>query len=137
MTKEKAKKYIQGRRFEIMCELELPQKKKWKDRLEKEFSFLRYVSNLIDFAEEFASLTDECDVVPDPTIFEHKGYVLQQSGYNNHYMIFKGGEMVMHCQCTKKLDQKGAEEAIDFYIDLVDGDLAKKTERIIGKQNND
>lgn len=121
MDKEQAKKYIKGRKFEIICELELPQKKKWKERLEDEFNFLRYVSNVIDYAEEFASLTDECDDLPEDRIFEHKGYVLKQSGYNNHYMIFKDGQMMMHCQCTEKLNQKGAEEHINLYIDLING----------------
>lgn len=54
---------------------------------------------------------------------------LQQSGFNNHYMIFKDDKMVMHCQHTKKLDQKGAEEAIDFYIDLVSGKYDKEKEQ--------
>ena len=119
MDKEQAKKYIQGRRYEIMCELELPQKEKWKERLAKEFAFLRYVSNVIDYAEEFASLSDECDVIPEDTIFEHKGYVLKQSGFNNHYMIFKDGKMIVHCQCTEKLDQKKAEQSIDTFIQLM------------------
>lgn len=138
MNKEEAKKYISGRSLEIMCELELPQKEKWKERLAKEFAFLRYVTNLIDYAEEFAGLSDECDIIPGNTTFkEYKGYVLQQSGYNNHYMIFKNHSVVMHCQCNRKLDQKGAEEAIDFYIDLTYGKLAEKTKKIIEEQKND
>lgn len=60
----------------------------------------------------------EYDEIPAPTLFEHKGYELQQSSYNNHYMIFKDGKPVMHCQCTEKLDQKAAEEAIEFYIKM-------------------
>lgn len=67
--------------------------------------------------------TDECDFIPAPRIFEHKGYVLQQSGYNNHFMIFKDGKMVCHSQCTEKLDQKKAEENIDFFIDLMNGKI--------------
>lgn len=134
MTKEKAKKYIKGRKLEIMCELELPNKKKWKERLTREFNFLKYVSAVIEYAEEFASLTDECNLLPAPTTFEYKGYILQQSNYNYHYMIFKDEKMVMHCQCQKKLDQKGAEEAIGFYLDLTYGKLAEKTERILKEQ---
>lgn len=113
MTKDEAKKYIAGRQFEIMCELELAPKDKWEVRLTTEFAFLKYVNNVLDYID------DECDDIPAPSVFEHKGYVLQQSSYNNHYMIIKDDKMVMHCQCTEKLDQKGAEEAIDFYIDLI------------------
>ena len=134
MIKEQAKKYIKGRSLEIMCELEIVTTHKMRERLNKEFAFLRYVNNLIDYAEEFTGLSDECDVFPGNTTFkEYKGYVLQQSGYNNHYMIFKDDKMVMHCQCDRKLDQKGAEEAIDFYLNLTEGELAEKTKKIIEK----
>lgn len=85
-------------------------------------------------AEKF-NIGDEDDI-PAPSVFEHKGYVLEQSNYNNHYMIFKDGNWVCHCQCTEKLDRKKAEEAIDFYLDLTYGRLAKETERIIKEQND-
>lgn len=57
-------------------------------------------------------------------VYEHKGYVLQQSDYNNHYMIFEkeSGQRVMHCQCGKKLTEQEAKEAIEFYLDLIKGD---------------
>lgn len=116
MNKEQAKKYIHGRSIEIMCELEIVTTHKMRERLNKEFAFLRYVNNVLDYID------DECDDIPLNTVFkEYKGYVLQQSGYNNHYMILKDDKMVMHCQCNEKLNQKGAEKAIDFYIDLVNG----------------
>ena len=120
MDKEQARKYIKGRQIEIMCTLEVDQRKKWRERLEKEFNFLRYVNNVLDFID------DECDDFPEDTIFEHKGYVLKQSGYNNHYMIFKDGKMICHAQCTEKLDQKGAEESIDFYLNLISGKYDKE-----------
>lgn len=119
MTKEEAKKYINGRRLEIMCELEVTQKEKWRERLNKEFAFLKYVNNVLDYID------DECDDIPAPSVFEYKGYILQQSNFNNHYMIFKDDKMIMHCQCTEKLDQKGAEEAIDFHLDLIAGKYDK------------
>lgn len=126
MNKEEAKKYIKGRSLEIMCELEIATIHKTRERLNKEFAFLRYVNNVLDYID------DECDDIPPNTVFkEYKGYILQQSNYNNHYMIFKDDKMVMHCQYNKKLDQKGAEEAIDFYIDLTYGKLAEKTKKII------
>lgn len=126
MNKDQAKKYISGRQLEIMCELEIVTTHKMRERLNKEFAFLRYVNNVLDYID------DECDLIPDNTTFkEYKGYVLQQSGYNNHYMIFKNHSVVMHCQHNKKLDQKGAEEAIDFYLNLTEGELAEKTKKII------
>ena len=70
-------------------------------------------------------LLDEDDI-PEPSAFEYKGYILQQSNYNNHYMIFKDDKMVMHCQCTEKLNQKKAEENIDFFIDLSSGKIKPK-----------
>lgn len=126
MTKKRAKKYIKGRQIEIMCEAEICNREKWRKRLNEELDFLRYVNNVLDFID------DECDDIPPDTVFkEYKGYVLQQSGYNDHYMIFKDDKMVMHCQHGKKLDQKGAEEAIDFYLNLTEGKLAEKTKKII------
>jgi hypothetical protein len=130
VDKAQAKKYIKGRQLEIMCSLEVDKRETWRKRLEEEFSFLQYVNNILDFID------DECDDIPEDTIFEYKGYILKQSGYNNHYMIFKDGKMMMHCQCTEKLDQKKAEENIDFYIDLTYGRLADETERIKGEINN-
>ena len=128
MNKEEAKKYIKGRSIEIMCELEIAIIHKTRERLNTEFAFLRYVNNVLDYID------DECDDIPSNTTFkEYKGYVLQQSSYNNHYMIFKDDKMVMHCQHPKKLDQKGAEEAIDFYLNLTEGELAEKTKKIIEK----
>lgn len=126
MTKEKAKKYIKGRKLEIMCELELPNKKKWKERLTREFNFLKYVSAVIEYAEEFASLTDECDLLPAPKTVEYKGYILQQSNYNYHYMIFKDEKMVCHAQYDKKLTEDEAKERIEFFIDLLSGKIKPK-----------
>ena len=110
MTKEKAKKYISGRQLEIMCELEIVTTHKMRERLAKEFSFLKYVNNVLDYID------DECDDIPPPTTFEHKGYVLQQSNYTNHYMIFKNNSVVLHASCTGKLTENEAKEHIERYI---------------------
>ena len=59
-------------------------------------------------------------------VIEHKGYVLRQSEYNNHYMIFKDGKMVCHAQCTKSLTEKEAKENIDFFLDLMNGKITPK-----------
>ena len=51
-------------------------------------------------------------------IVEYKGYTLQQSAYNNHYMIIRGGRMVCHAQYDKKLSEEEAKEKIDIFIEL-------------------
>ena len=115
MNKEQAKKYIKGRCIEIMYESEVATTDKNREKLNIEFVFLHYVNNVLDYIE------DECDDIPPNKIFkEYKGYVLRQSNYNNHYIIFKDNHLVTHCQCKEKLDQKGAEEAIDFYLSLIE-----------------
>ena len=48
-------------------------------------------------------------------------YVLQQSEYNNHYMIIHDNgkdkpRMVMHASCQRPLTEKEAEDAIDYYL---------------------
>ena len=52
---------------------------------------------------------------------EHKGYILQQSNYNYHYMIFKADteEWCMHCAYTKPLTEDEARDRIDLYIELI------------------
>ena len=52
---------------------------------------------------------------------EHRGYILQQSEYNNHYMIiYDNGidnpRMVLHASCTKPLTEEEAKEHIDNYL---------------------
>lgn len=51
--------------------------------------------------------------------YEHRGYVLQQTSYNWHYMIFEleTGQCVLHASCTEKLTEKEAKEHIDLYIE--------------------
>ena len=53
--------------------------------------------------------------------YEHKGYILEQTSYNWHYMIFKAdtGDWVSHASCNKKLTEDAAKEAIDFYLELI------------------
>ena len=60
---------------------------------------------------------EKCEVYT----YEHKGYTLQQTSYNWHYMIIKDDKMVMHCQCGKKLTEQEAKESIEFYLDLIKG----------------
>lgn len=50
--------------------------------------------------------------------YEHKGYTLQQTSYNWHYMIIKDGKMVCHCPCTYKLTEEQAKEKIDLFIKI-------------------
>ena len=53
--------------------------------------------------------------------YEYKGYVLEQTSYNWHYMIFKkdSGRCVLHASCTKKLNEKEAKRAIDLCLELI------------------
>ena len=62
-------------------------------------------------------------------VVEHRGYTLQQSSYNNHYMIIKDNKMVCHAQYDKKLTKQEAKEKIDFYIDLSNGKIKLKDTR--------
>lgn len=49
--------------------------------------------------------------------YEHKGYILQQTTYNWHYMIFdKIGNLRMHASCKKKLSKKEAVNIIEAYL---------------------
>ena len=52
--------------------------------------------------------------------YRHRGYVLQQTSFNWHYMIFdeETGGMVLHASCTEKLSEEEAKKHIDMYIDL-------------------
>lgn len=52
--------------------------------------------------------------------YEHKGYALQQTSYNWHYMIIdpKTDKMVMHVSCTEKLTEDEAKAAIEGYLKL-------------------
>lgn len=54
--------------------------------------------------------------------YEHKGYVLEQTSYNWHYMIFNQttGAWVCHAACTKKLSEQEAKERIDRFLELRD-----------------
>ena len=53
---------------------------------------------------------------------EYKGYILQQSSYNNHYMIIKADtkHMVMHVSYSKKLSVEEAKEAIERCIEIIE-----------------
>ena len=55
--------------------------------------------------------------------YEHNGYILQQSSYNNHYMIFEAesGKLVLHVSCESKLTEEEAKERIDLYILQIKG----------------
>lgn len=51
--------------------------------------------------------------------YEHRGFVLQQTSYNWHYMIINAnGRPVMHCQYNKKLSEDEAKRMIDDYLEL-------------------
>lgn len=54
-------------------------------------------------------------------IVEYKGYILQQSDYNHHYMIFKADtkEGCSHVSYTKPLTEEEAKGCIDLYLKLI------------------
>lgn len=56
--------------------------------------------------------------------FEHRGYFVQQSGYNNHIMIIKDERMVFHAQCTKKMTEKQLRQIVDGYIKFLESENA-------------
>jgi hypothetical protein len=51
--------------------------------------------------------------------YTYKNYTLEQSNYNNHYMIFdKEGNMICHCSCTKILTDEEKKEAIRNHLKI-------------------
>lgn len=52
-------------------------------------------------------------------VLKHRCYKIKQTDYNCHYMIFdKYGNMVMHAQCNKMMDEDELRNAIDMYLDF-------------------
>lgn len=51
---------------------------------------------------------------------QYKGYELQQTSYNWHYVIIdlETKERVVHCSCTKELNEEEMKDAIEFYLAL-------------------
>lgn len=50
-------------------------------------------------------------------VFKHKGYTLQQTDYNYHYMIFdEDMKMTLHAQYGKPVTEEKAVEFIEQYI---------------------
>ena len=47
---------------------------------------------------------------------EYKGYVIEQSKYNNHIMIFKDNKMVMHISATKKFSESELKSIVNFWL---------------------
>lgn len=54
-------------------------------------------------------------------VFEYKGYMVSQCGYNHHVMIVKDGHMVYHASCTRNMSKKRLMEMVDWYIDFTSG----------------
>lgn len=50
--------------------------------------------------------------------YEHKGYVLQQTSYNWHYLIFdaESGQCLLHASCTAKLTEEEAKDHIERFL---------------------
>lgn len=106
MEKELALKYIKDRQFELIIDQRITKKEKVREKLKKEYEFL-------SFAKECIESYDPEEFAEEIYTHEHNGYVLQQSSYNWHYMIFKNGKMVVHCQCNYKLSKEEAHKLIE------------------------
>lgn len=52
--------------------------------------------------------------------YQYKGYELQQTDYNWHYVIvdLKTKKWVFHCSCNIELNEEGMKNAIDLYLKL-------------------
>ena len=52
--------------------------------------------------------------------YQYKGYELQQTNYNWHYgiMDLKTKKMVLHCSCTKELNEEEMRLAIELYLSI-------------------
>lgn len=55
--------------------------------------------------------------------YEHNGFVLIQTDYNWHYMIFdkKSKRMLLHASCTAPLTECEAKKAINGLLDHIAG----------------
>lgn len=55
--------------------------------------------------------------------YEHKGFVLIQTDYNWHYMIFdkKSRKMMLHASCGEPLTEEEAIQAIENLISHIEG----------------
>ena len=49
---------------------------------------------------------------------EYKGFVVTQSTFNWHIMIFKDGKRVMHSNCDQPKTEEELKEAVDTFIEL-------------------
>ena len=50
--------------------------------------------------------------------YQYKGYELQQTSYNWHYMIIdlETKESVFHASCTKELNEEEMKQAIEIFL---------------------
>lgn len=63
--------------------------------------------------------------------FTHKGYTLEQTSYNNHFVIFnESGYRVMHVPYDKPLTEEKAQELIEHYLFLA-GTLDKVGDKLL------
>ena len=53
-------------------------------------------------------------------IVKHKGYILNQNEYDNHYIIIDRSTSTMccHVNCAEKLTEQEAKEAIERFIEI-------------------
>lgn len=54
------------------------------------------------------------------TQIEYKGCIVSQSDYNNHVMIIRDGEMVLHSPVAEKKTEEELKMLVDSYFDLLE-----------------
>ena len=60
---------------------------------------------------------EECACEDLSTEVEHRGYIVVQSGLNNHISIYDAeGHAVYHVQQSKKKTEEQLRETVDFYL---------------------
>jgi hypothetical protein len=64
------------------------------------------------------------------TQIEYKGCIVSQSDYNNHVMIIRDGEMVLHSPVAEKKTEEELKMLVDSYFELLEklGKLPPKGE---------
>lgn len=54
------------------------------------------------------------------TQIEYKGCIVSQSDYNNHVMIIRDGEMVLHAPVKERKTEEELKMLVDSYFDLLE-----------------
>ncbi len=66
-----------------------------------------------EYCDYYHDRLEESAGTRESVTFEHRGYFVQQSSYNNGIMIVKDDRMVYHAQCTDKLTERQLRQLVD------------------------